>query len=229
MCFLYVLIPDQRVHSNVRLESAGANEALNEPEFSEYRATIEQQRQQVATGAAGARAGRGQRYVSEEEAMLQYAIHMSLMEQRAGSQQKQGAPAPEGQQGDVTQPQVVPGELSPVDAALLVPDEADENALLQQAIAASLALQQGAGGAASGAVTVEATEAAPATEHEQSHAFANAVPAAGAPLQMADRRTARQSGRHADEEQLKMALQLSMACNFIQLWQVTCFTTPFFY
>ena len=122
------------------VESAGANEALKEPEFSDYRATIEQQRQQVGTGAAaGARTGRGSRYVSEEEAMLQYAIHMSLMEQQA----QQGASGPEGQQGDASQPQVVPGELSPVDAALLVPDEVDENALLQQAIAASLALQQG--------------------------------------------------------------------------------------
>ena len=137
---------DYRSTSLVRcVESAGANEALNEPEFSEYRATIEQQRQQVGTGpAAGARAGRGRRYVSEEEAMLQYAIHMSLMEQRA----QQGASGPEGQQGGASQPQVVPGELSPVDAALLVPDEVDENALLQQAIAASLALQEGAGGGA---------------------------------------------------------------------------------
>lgn len=134
------------MHSYLRIESAGANEALNEPEFSEYRATIEQQRQQVGPGAgAGARVGRGLRFVSEEEAILQYAIHMSLMEQRAGSQQQQQcAPAPEGQQGGETQPQVVSGELSPMDAALLIPDEVDENALLQQAIAASLALQQGA-------------------------------------------------------------------------------------
>ena len=179
------------------VESAGANEALNEPEFSEYRATIEQQRQQVGTGAAaGARTGRGRRYVSEEEAMLQYAIHMSLMEQRA----QQGASGPEGQQGGASQPQVVPGELSPMDAALLVPDEVDENPLLQQAIAASLAVQQGAGGAAAGAETAEAHEAAaPATE--QSPAVASAVPAERARPQIIDRRAARQSGRVAGTAQ----------------------------
>ena len=164
----------------------------------------------MGTGAAaGARAGRGRRYVSEE-AMLQYAIHMSLMEQRA----QQGASGPEGQQGGASQPQVVPGEVSLVDAALLVPDEVDESALLQQAIAASLALQQGAGGATGGAETVEALEAAaPATE--RSPAVANAVPAEGARPQIIDRRAARQSGRVADKEQLRMVLELSMACSLI--------------
>lgn len=188
---------------------------LNEPEFSEYRASIEQQRQQVGTGA-----GRGRRYVSDEEAMLQYAIYLSIMEQRGAAEQP-GAPG--GQQGSGGEQPVVSGELSAVDAALLVPDELDENALLQQAIAASLSQQQAAGTEAAaasggGAANEATTPAEPGTGQPP-------APGVGAPPQIAGRPASRHSGRNADEEQLKLVLELSMACSFIKFLRAKIFNT----
>ena len=107
------------------VESAGANEALNK--FSEYRATIEQQRQQVGTGRL-----------------------LALLVQRSA----------------------------------------------------------------------EATAAA-APDTEQLPAVANAALAAGALPQIINYRAERHSGRVADEEQLRIVLELSMECSFILLCQVT--------